>query len=483
MSTFYWHDYETWGVNPSRHRPSQFAGLRTDAALNEIGEPLVIYCRPPDDDLPDPEACLITGITPQQAAAQGLPEAEFVAAIHRELATPGTCGVGYNSIRFDDEITRYSLYRNFYDPYAREWQNGGSRWDLIDVVRACYALRPDGIEWPRREDGSPSFRLEELSRANGLEHTRAHDALSDVYATLAMARLIRDRQPRLFDYLLGLRSKHKVAELVDVRQRKPVLHVSGLFPASRGCTGLLMPLATHPRNRNGIICFDLSSDPQPLLELDAEALRRRVFTSQAELGEVSRIPLTVIYLNRCPVVATPKLLDAATAQRLELDTEACQRHYQQLQQACAQPSHAAALNGKLTAVYSEAAPDGGCEEPDVDAALYGSFLPDADRELLETVRQTLPEQLGRGFPFRDERLPELLFRYRARNWPESLDEEERLQWRDDCRQRIERHWGRGGSEYLQRLAALETTGDPALLAELRAWFEQRCAVLALQSNG
>ena len=204
-TTLYWHDYETFGVDARRDRPAQFAGLRTDEELNEIGEPLNIYCKPALDVLPHPEACLITGITPQLADARGVLEPEFIARIHAEFAQPGTCGVGYNSLRFDDEVTRHTLYRNFYDPYAREWQNGNSRWDLIDLVRMTYALRPEGIEWPLKDDGKPSFRLENLATANNIGHESAHDALSDVRATIGVARLIRNRQPRLYDWLFQLR--------------------------------------------------------------------------------------------------------------------------------------------------------------------------------------------------------------------------------------------------------------------------------------
>ncbi|MGH8474260.1 MAG: exonuclease domain-containing protein, partial [Methylococcales bacterium] len=127
--TLYWHDYETFGTDPAWDRPAQFAGLRTGEDLEIIAEPLVLYCKPADDMLPNPEACLITGITPQLASRKGLPEADFIAAIHEQLAQPATCGAGYNSLRFDDEVTRNCLYRNFYDPYAREWQHGNSRWD------------------------------------------------------------------------------------------------------------------------------------------------------------------------------------------------------------------------------------------------------------------------------------------------------------------------------------------------------------------
>ncbi|MDA0651168.1 MAG: exodeoxyribonuclease I, partial [Proteobacteria bacterium] len=161
--SFYWHDYETSGADPSQDRPWQFAGVRTNAQLEIVGEPLTLYAQPTPDRLPHPAAVRVTGITPQEALAKGVPEAQFIARIHAELAQPRTCGVGYNSIRFDDEVTRFTLWRNFRDAYAREWQNGNSRWDLLDVARAYQALRPAGIEWPVRDDGQTSFRLEDLT--------------------------------------------------------------------------------------------------------------------------------------------------------------------------------------------------------------------------------------------------------------------------------------------------------------------------------
>ena len=252
--TFLWHDYETFGVQPRRDRPAQFAAIRTDAELNEIGEPIMLYCQPAPDFLPDPQSCLITGITPQECLDKGLPEYQFAARIEQALSAPGTVGVGYNTIRFDDEITRFMFWRNLIDPYAREWQNDCGRWDLLDVVRTAYALRPDGIQWPTKADGSASFKLADLAAANGLAHEAAHDALSDVRATLALARLVRDHQPRLFEFCLGLRKKERVAAELGLpttaQAARPFLHISGMFPSERGCLALMWPLAMHPTNKN-----------------------------------------------------------------------------------------------------------------------------------------------------------------------------------------------------------------------------------------
>ena len=258
---FLWHDYETFGVQARRDRPAQFAAIRTDAALKQIGEPIMLYCRPAPDYLPDPQSCLITGITPQLCLERGLPEYQFAAAIEHALAQDGTIGVGYNTIRFDDEITRFMFWRNLIDPYAREWQNHCGRWDILDLVRAAYALRPEGITWPTREDGRPSFRLEHLTAANGIGHEAAHDALSDVHATIALARLIRERQPRLFDFCFGLHKKDRVAAEIGLPMARPFLHVSGMIPVERGCLALMWPLAPHPVNKNEVIVWDLARDP------------------------------------------------------------------------------------------------------------------------------------------------------------------------------------------------------------------------------
>ena len=425
-SSIFWHDYETTGINPRCDRPLQVAGIRTDEALNEIGEPINLYCKPSDDILPHPAACLVTGILPGTLAEKGLGEAEFIQRVHSELALPGTCGAGYNYLRFDDEVTRYSFYRNFHDPYAREWQGGNSRWDLIDLVRTAYALRPEGIEWPQ-QDGRVSLRLELLTAANGIDHGQAHDALSDVRATIALARLLRERQPKLYDYLYQLRSKHKVQD--QVRLMQPLVHVSGRFSAERHYLAVVLPLAWHPRNRNALIVLDLQSDPAPLLELDADGLRRRLYTRRDELAERELpVPLKLLHINRCPVVAPLGVLREDDRQRLGVDLELCQRR------AAVLTEQAALWQAKLPDIYAEEAFD---SPDDPEQQLYDGFLGDRDRRLCEQVRRADPQRLaGENWPFDDSRLPELLFRYRARNFPETLSASEQSRWLEFCRNRL-----------------------------------------------
>lgn len=467
--TFYWHDYETFGADPRRDRPAQFAGVRTDEALNEIGEPLMIYCKPARDFLPHPEACLLTGITPQLADAQGLPEPEFIARIHAELAQPGTCGVGYNSLRFDDEVTRFTLYRNFYDPYAREWQQGNSRWDIIDLVRMTYALRPAGITWPQHEDGQPSFKLQDLVAANGILHESAHDALSDVRATIALARLLRAQQPRLFDWLLQLRDKRKAAIQLDLIKRNPVLHTTRMYSAQTGCTSLVMPLITEPGNNNSVLVYDLRHDPEMFLPLNADDLSQLLFTRNDDLPEgMQRLPVKSIKINKCPALAPRNTLDNEAAERIALDLDVCYQHWQTL---CAAPEF---FQRVATAYTSRTFESSG----DVDVALYDGFLSNADAASLGQIRAASPEQLTKmQFDFHDKRLPELLFRYRARNWPETLKSVEAERWELFRLQRLTQADG-GGSmtfdEFSVQIALLqemyqEDNKAKRILNELEAW--------------
>ncbi len=419
-STFYWYDLETFGSDPRRTRIAQFAGLRTDADLNPIGDPLVLYCKPADDLLPSPEATLITGIAPKHALREGVSEADLIGHALDEFAVPQTCVAGYNSLRFDDEFIRYALYRNFHDPYEREWRGGNSRWDLLDMMRLAHALRPDGMVWPVREDGAPSFKLTHLSAANGIGHEYAHDALSDVQALIGLARKLKCAQPRLFDYYLGMRDKRRAAALLDVAQMTPVLHVSGKYSAARGSAALVAPICRHPQIDSRVIVFDLDADPDALLALDPDAIADRLYTPSADLPEgESRIPLKEIHLNRCPALVAFEHLRTDDLSRLRIDPELALRRVEALRGADG-------LAAKVRQVYARSR-DARIVDP--DAALYDGFLPDRDRRLFPRVRSAAPSALPAfAAQFDDPRLQELVFRYQARNWPESLNATQQTRW-------------------------------------------------------
>ena len=456
MQTFFWHDYETFGRVPRRDRPAQFAGIRTDAELNEIGSPVMWFCQPAPDTLPDPEACLLTGILPQHCLQKGLPEHLFAAAIEEQLSQPGTVGVGYNSIRFDDEVTRHLFWRNLIDPYAREWRNGCGRWDLMDAVRCCWALRPEGIEWPFHPDGRPSFKLEDLTRVNGLSHDAAHDALSDVRATLALARLIKNKQPKLWDFCFKLHKKDAVANEIGAvgQSAKPFIHLSGMYPVERGGLAVVWPLAMHPTNKNEVIVWDLAFDPALLEGLDAATVRQRLYTRQDELPEgVQRLPIKSIHINKSPVVIATLKTVAPVAQRWSLNIDQALAYAERARQLTPTFAHL------WPDVFARAAPS---SPPDVDEDLYGGFIGNEDRRRLDGLLALPVEQrLNKSPAFNDPRLDELFFRYRARNFAAQLSEADSARWQQHCADRLLQ--GAGGAvtlaAFLERIDVLAQSAD------------------------
>lgn len=446
--TFFFYDLETSGLRPREDRIMQFAGQRTTLELEPVGEPVDILVKMTDDALPSPGAIAVTGITPQMTLRDGVSEAEFCKIVTQELFVPETCAVGYNTVRFDDEFMRAILWRNFYDPYEWEWKDGRSRWDILDVVRLTRALRPEGIDWPFTAEGKPTNRLELLTKLNGLSHEHAHDALSDVYATIAVAKMIREKQPKLFDYLYRIREKSAVKRLVNLEDKKPFVYASGRYANEFNKTTVAFPL-TSGRNGN-VLVFDLRHNLEEVLkqgpqesvsrgEPDGSPAALRFYSpsdpvskTSSSFGSQSFYPIIKeLCYNKCPAVAPMSVLDRDDGwAKIELKREDVEKNLAELLR---HPEFAEQIREEY-----ENRPDfPPALEP--EAALYDGFLNDADRVKVSAVRNAEPSKLADFHPdFIDERLPELLLHYKGRNHPECLSELEAEQYEAYRRKRLER---------------------------------------------
>lgn len=467
-SSILWYDLETFGINPSYDRITQFACIRTNEELEEIEDPIKLYCKPSLDYLPSPQACLVHGITPQVAHELGETEYNFAKKIHFEFSQPGTTVAGFNSINFDDEFIRFLFFRNLFDPYEREYANENSRWDIINLVRATHDLRPEGIVWPKDNNGMPVFKLEALTKANGLDHFSAHDALGDIRATIAVAKLIRTRQRKLYDWYFSHRKRESLKPVIDLPSRKMLLHTSSEYTTQHGCTTLLAPIGMDQANKNQLIAIDLRYDPERLLDLSAEEIRKLVFTKATELDE-PRVPLVRIKLNHCPFLAPERVLSAEAAQRLGINRDECSRRADLIR---GNPN----LIQKLQAVFEIPMEFPSVEDP--EASLYsGNFIPKPDRSKLKHLHELLvdPEkaEVARNFAqrskFSDDRIPRLLLRFFARNFPETLKASERLKWRNYCAQKIQLPPAEGSAELADyRMLIQSFLDNPELPAPKRA---------------
>jgi exodeoxyribonuclease-1 len=473
-ASFFFYDLETSGFNPRKARIMQFAGQRTDMDLNPIGEPVNVLIKMTPDILPDPDAVLITGITPQQTISDGITEAEFLKFFYEEVVKPDTIFVGFNSIRFDDEFMRFLHYRNFYDPYGWHWKDSCSRWDLLDVARMTRALRPDGIKWPFASDGRPSNRLEYLASVNGLDHLKAHDALSDVHATIAVAKLLKTKQPDIFDYLLSARSRKVVGALV--LKNEPFIYTTGKYSSEYLHTSVATLLAKHD-SQDAALVYDLRFDPRPFMEMEVDKLVEAWRYSKDPAAQ--RLPVKTLKYNRSPAVAPLGVIkERADQDRLKLSLDTVKEHLAYLR--AGQPGFVQKVQQAVKILDNErsgAATELIDNSLTVDERLYDSFIPNGDAALMSDVRAAQPEQLSQFVEkFKDSRLKTLLPLYKARNYPSNLTSEERAEWDKFCQLKLLS--GEKDSllaKYFIRIQALNsenTTGEKHyLLEELQLYGE------------
>lgn len=497
-ASYYFYDLETSGLNARTDRIMQFAGQRTDRDFQPLGEPQNILIKLADDTLPNPTAIMVTGITPQATLQDGMSEQEFCQYFMSEIATPQTTIMGYNSVRFDDEFMRHLLWRNFYDPYGWQWQDGRSRWDLLDVVRLTRALRPEGIKWPTTADGHSTNRLELITKLNGIEHAHAHDALADVVALIEVAKLLRQHQPQMFEFLYKLRNKREVAALVNPAQPRPFVYASGRYSSEFEKTTVAYPVA--PAENGAVWVYDLRYNLDDLLAKETaarQAERSRLAEQKLSLGKAEQAKsagstdkgssqkswrerepwekdyfpiLKKLQYNRCPAVAPLGVLEKANGwEKLKLNQKIVE---QNLQSLLKHPEFVARITSKERPEFPPAA--------DAESALYDGFLDDQDRVLCAAVRNNGATELTNFCPnFADERLTDLLLHYKARNYPESLSTDETEKWEQYRAKRLERQ-AKGFIADLQKLNAQFAKGHTMgksldecnyLAEELMLWYQ------------
>ncbi len=474
--SFYFYDLETSGLNPRGDRIMQFAGMRTDLDFQPLGEPTNLLVELPNDTLPSPSAIMVTGITPNSTRLDGVSEREFCRFLVEEVATPKTTIVGYNSVRFDDEFVRNALWRNFCDAYEWQWKDGRSRWDLLDVVRMTRALRPEGIIWPVTPEGRPTNRLELITKENGISHEHAHDALSDVEALISVTKLIKEKQPQLFDYLYRLRDKRAIADLVNLERPRPFVYSSGRYPSATLHTTVAYPIAPAPNGN--VLVFDLRHNLDELLAQEAEAIKNHEVDPNKPFRE--RKPWEKGYFpivkkmqyNRCPAVAPAQVLERDDGwAKIQLDKATVEKNLQSLLK---HPEFIERMSKSANAATSY-------KTEDVESALYDGFLSRQDQQLCMVVSRNDAEELADFHPpFNDERLPELFVHYKARNFPETLSADETERWEKYRQDRLNRQAPRFLEE-LQKIQDTLAKGKPFgaksldeekyLAEELMLWYQ------------
>jgi exodeoxyribonuclease I len=298
--TYLFYDIETTGLHNCFDQILQFAAIRTDLQLNEL-ERHSIWVRLRPDVMPAPRAILTHQISLTHLAQVGSCEYEAVKQIHGLVNTPGTISLGYNSLDFDDDFLRFSFYRNLLPPYTHQYANGCGRMDLFPFTVIYFLYHKNALAtWPTKPTGGSSLRLEDLSRANDLAADNAHDAMTDVEATLALARRFYASHLQSWEYICGYFNKtteqDRLAKLakyaalrLDDNIHPQAVLVKGKVGAKNNYQNVVLSLGNSLHYANQSLW----------LQLDNAALQRTTIESVAD---------TAIFVQRKKGAGMPVLL-------------------------------------------------------------------------------------------------------------------------------------------------------------------------------
>ncbi|CAL4325577.1 Exodeoxyribonuclease I [Buchnera aphidicola (Eriosoma lanigerum)] len=426
---FLFYDYETFGICPALDKIAQFSCVRTDLDFNIIDVSSLIYCIPSIDYLPHPESVIITGITPQDIFKKnGLKECDFAKIVHDYFSISNTCILGYNNIQFDDEVTRNLFYRNFFDPYEWSWKNNNSRWDIINVLRACYVISPDGLFWYKDKFNYPIFKLSYFSKLNNIKHLDVHNALSDVYATIEVAKLLKEKKNKLFNCLFYLRKKQNILNFIQYPELKLIIYISSIFGAKRNNMSIIVPILWHPKNNNILIFFDLFYNVLNLLNI-----LNSVIITDITFIQLYQSGLNFLYINKCPSLFSESIFNSKDYYRLSIDKNLIINNFHVIKK------NIHFIKKKIFNYFSVKTFIS--KSDNVDLQLYNNFFSSHDKKNMRLIRNCIPNKLANiKLSFHDCRMKELLFRYRARNYFFSLSNVEQLVWKKYCKTVLNDHY-------------------------------------------
>lgn len=425
FKSFLFYDYETFGVHTALDKVAQFSSIRTDLSFNIIHKKKNFFCIPPIDYLPDPNAILITKILPQDTYLNGMNEYFFAHKIHNIFIKSNTCIVGFNNLNFDNLVTRNIFYRNCFDPYEWSWKNGNSSWDILNILRAFYIFFPKNIFWPKNPEGHVSFKLSDFTKINNISHLNVHDSFSDVLATVKVAKLLCFYNKKFFFKLYCFSQKNNIKNFIRKNSTKPFFYLSSIFGAKRNNISCMMYLNDHPTNNNLLLLFDLQVDVKKIF-----LLYRQSNKFKCTIKDLLSAGIKIIYLNKSPMFFKYSSISEKECQRLKLDYIRFQKSFFLLFQH-------KYIKKWILSIFLNSTNRYPLVSDNIDLMLYHNFFNDKDKLLLNILHQESPKNWNiRNIKFLDARLYKIIFRLRARNFPDSLSLLEKKKWKKHCKKII-----------------------------------------------
>jgi exodeoxyribonuclease I len=381
--SFVFFDTETTGLKAGFDQILQFAAVRTDANLNEVDR-FEMRCRMLPHVLPHPSALKVNRLPMERLADVNLPtHYAMVSHIQRTLLSwSPAVFVGFNSIRFDEEMLRHALFQCLYPAYLTS-NNKNCRADALSLLMAASTASPTQLSVPLGAEDRPTFRLHAVAEANGIAQVQAHDALSDALITLGLCRLIRDRAPELWQGFVRFSNKATVADFVDSEEGFVLTEFFGgqAFHKPVVCLGL------DPDQNNGRLCLRLDGDFEALLRMSEMELRAHL--------SIKPSPVRRFRINAAPTLTA--LHDAAVHMLGGSLVDEIEDRARRLKSD-------ASLIGRLTSAYV-ASRQTYPPSPHLEERIYNGFPGRADEARMEAFHKVpWSERITIAQSFEDERL-------------------------------------------------------------------------------
>ena len=415
---YLFYDYETTGIDKRFDQIVQFAAIKTDSDFNEL-ERHNILCQMRNDIIPSPYAFGTTMIDIENLQENGLSEFEFSKKVNKILSGEGNqCITGYNSKEFDDKFSQFLFYRNLADPYFWAWGKGNKKLDVFDIMKMGYAFGRLGDMKFSEGSGEDSLRLEVLSKLNGLTHLKAHDALSDVVATIELLKLIKINNPNLIKYSEKLQDKSFARKLLS--ESPTFYNISSFYGYEKNFIGVHHIIGQHPTISNSIISWDLEINPENILNKSASEIKEQMFAKKED--RLFDVGFSEIKLNQSPQVLKYSEKNDANKERAEL----CQKNLVLVLR------HKLLLNQISDEIFVFEVPF-----LDSDADLFaGNFFAEKKKDELNLSLSANNPTLFKNNDFKSERFSEQLFRLKGRNFFEDLSEIEKVKYLEFVKTRV-----------------------------------------------
>lgn len=362
--SFVFYDTETTGLSTRFDQVVHFAAIKTDHELKEVDR-FEICSRLREHVVPHPEALCIRGVGIRQLLDPGQPSHyEMAREVHAKLvAWSPSIFAGYNSIRFDEELLRQAFFQTLHPVYLTSLYGNG-RADVLGLALSAAASAPGSIEVPLDSTGRPSFRLADVARANGVPHSKVHNAMSDAEAALELCRRLRGKAPAAWQSFVRFSNKRAVADFV---LGEDAFVLTEFFGADAFTTPVVL-LGQQTRVPTGRLCLVLNARTRGIIDASGDQLAALIFSKPS--------PVRRFRVNGAPVLTPLYEFDDGRFDMSIDDIEDLARDIRGDADLCA----------RLIAVF-ESRDKPWPTSPYIEERIYEGFPPPSDTRLMERFHQ------------------------------------------------------------------------------------------------